>query len=70
MEITRFIERPVEIDDGINYEESDDASAQSNLEFDYITNHPPPSRLDEDGKHICTIIPRQIKDAAIRLGMI
>lgn len=61
---------PVQIDDKIIYEESDDASARSNIEFDYITNHPPPSRLDEDGRHaICVIVPGQIKDAAIRIGM-
>eukprot|EP00986_Skeletonema_menzelii_P021385 scaffold34354_cov148-Skeletonema_menzelii.AAC.1 len=42
---------------------------QSYLESDYIANHPPPLKLDEDGKHVCVIIPRQIKDAAVRIGM-
>mmetsp|Transcript_27492 Transcript_27492/g.43246 ORF Transcript_27492/g.43246 Transcript_27492/m.43246 type:complete len:504 (+) Transcript_27492:31-1542(+) len=59
----------IEIDDAIIGEEIDDASARSYLESDYIINHPPPSRLDEDGRHMCVIIPRQIKDAAVRIGM-
>ena len=61
---------PVKIDDEIIGEESDNVSDQSYLQYDYITNHPPPPReLDEDGKYVCVIIPRQIKDAAVRLGM-
>lgn len=59
----------IQIDDEIIREESDDASARSSLEFDYITNHPPPSRLGDDGRLVCVIIPGQIKDASIRLGM-
>ena len=59
------------IDDEIIGEESNDVSEQSYLQYDYITNHPPPPppELDEDGKYVCVIIPRQIKDAAVRLGM-
>jgi hypothetical protein len=59
------------IDDEIIGEESDNVSEQNYLQYDYITNHPPPPspELDEDGKHVCVIIPRQIKDAAVRLGM-
>lgn len=57
-------------DEMIGEEECDDASAHSYLEFDYITNHPPPpGTLDEEGRHVCVIIPRQIKDAAVRIGM-
>jgi hypothetical protein len=57
-------------DEMIGEEECDDASAHSYLESDYITNHPPPpGTLDEEGRHVCVIIPRQIKDAAVRIGM-
>eukprot|EP00984_Skeletonema_dohrnii_P025000 scaffold14144_cov91-Skeletonema_dohrnii-CCMP3373.AAC.14 len=57
-------------DEMIGEEECDDASAHSYLEFDYITNHPPPpGKLDEEDRHVCVIIPRQIKDAAVRIGM-
>ena len=64
------VETTALIDDEIIGDESDDVSEQSYLQYDYITNHPPPSpELDEDGKYVCVIIPRQIKDAAVRLGM-
>eukprot|EP00985_Skeletonema_marinoi_P030809 scaffold34008_cov135-Skeletonema_marinoi.AAC.7 len=57
-------------DEMIGEEDYDDASAHSYLESDYITNHPPPpGTLDEEGRHVCVIIPRQIKDAAVRIGM-
>ena len=56
-------------DEEIIGEESDDVSEQRYLQNDYITNHPPPSPELEDGKYVCVIIPRQIKDAAVRLGM-
>mmetsp|Transcript_13669 Transcript_13669/g.20478 ORF Transcript_13669/g.20478 Transcript_13669/m.20478 type:complete len:281 (-) Transcript_13669:112-954(-) len=57
-------------DEMIGEEKCDDASAHSYLESDYITNHPPPpGTLDEEGRHVCVIIPRQIKDAAVRIGM-
>lgn len=35
----------------------------------YLFNYPPPMEVDEEGKYVCVIIPRQIKDAAVRLGM-
>mmetsp|Transcript_1740 Transcript_1740/g.3703 ORF Transcript_1740/g.3703 Transcript_1740/m.3703 type:complete len:529 (+) Transcript_1740:73-1659(+) len=57
-------------DEMIGEEDYDAASAHSYLESDYITNHPPPpGTLDEEGRHVCVIVPRQIKDAAVRIGM-
>ena len=57
-------------DEIIGEEKIDNVSDQSYLQYDYITNHPPPPpELDEDGRHVCVIISRQIKDAAVRMGM-
>lgn len=68
------VERNVVVDDEIMGEESDgDASFSSDicLEFNHFANHdtPPPETLDEKGRHVCVVIPRQIRDAAVRLGM-
>eukprot|EP00985_Skeletonema_marinoi_P032339 scaffold39111_cov126-Skeletonema_marinoi.AAC.5 len=60
-----------DIDDTIIIEDdrSSDSSWQSH-EVDYSNLPPPPSEtLDEAGEQLCVIIPRQIKDAAVRIGM-
>lgn len=61
----------VSIADDIICDESGHSSTSSDcIPFGYIANHPPlPGTVVEDGKHVCVIIPRQIKDAAARLGM-
>ena len=60
----------VAIDDEIiGDEESDDTSTDSYLESNHFANHPPTVTVDEDGRYVCVIIPRQIKDAAVRIGM-
>ena len=55
-------------------EEDDDGSRSSEQSNDYEVDYskvppPPPKTLDEEGKQLCVIIPRQIKDAAARIGM-
>ncbi|KAL9183364.1 hypothetical protein ACHAXT_005151 [Thalassiosira profunda] len=35
----------------------------------YYTNYQPPFQEDEDGKVECVIVPRQIEEAAVKLGM-
>jgi len=61
------------IDDTINVEDdrsSDSSCSGQSREVDYSNLPPPPSEtLDEAGEQLCVIIPRQIKDAAVRIGM-
>jgi hypothetical protein len=65
----------VAIEDWIFFEENDDSSTFSEdseeaIKFNYFANHPPPPvAVDEEGRHVCVVIPRQIEDAAVRLGM-
>ena len=54
-----------DIDD--NIDEEDDHS--NDYEVDFSNQPPPPVNFDEEGKQLCVIIPRQIKDAAVRIGM-
>ncbi|KAL7453032.1 hypothetical protein ACHAWC_004726 [Mediolabrus comicus] len=55
-------------EDSIHSENSHDSD--SSFEFNHLSNYPPLSwTVDEEGKLVCVIIPRQIKDAAVRLGM-
>jgi hypothetical protein len=42
--------------------------SEYSADFD-LFNCPPPMKVDEEGKYVCVIIPRQIEDAAVRLGM-
>ena len=61
-----------ELDDDID--EEDDHSSHSSEQshdcgVDYSNQPPPPVHFDEEGKQLCVIIPRQIKDAAVRIGM-
>ena len=41
--------------------------SKHSADFD-LFNYPPPMKVDEEGKYVCVIIPRQIEDAAVRLG--
>jgi hypothetical protein len=54
-------------EDSIHSQNSMDS--EKSFAFNYMSNYPPPMEVDEEGKHVCVIIPRQIKDAAVRLGM-
>lgn len=55
-------------EDSIHSENSHDSDRS--FEFNHLSNYPPLSwTVDEEGKLVCVIIPRQIKDAAVRLGM-
>jgi hypothetical protein len=69
----RLVLQAVAIDDEIIDEESDDdasISSDNYLESNHFANQPPPLvTVDEEGRHVCVVIPRQIKDAAVRLGM-
>lgn len=65
-------------DDTIGEEDEDNSSLSSEqskeveVEVDYSNQPPPPRETvheDEEGKQLCVIIPRQIKDAAVRIGM-
>ena len=61
------------IDDTID-EEDDHSSHSSEQGNDYEVDYsnqspPPPETFDEEGKLLCVIVPRQIKDAAVRIGM-
>ena len=63
-----------EIDDDNIVEEGDHSSHSSEQSHDYEVAYsnqppPPPETLDEEGKQLCVIIPRQIKEAAVRIGM-
>jgi hypothetical protein len=48
---------------------SEESISEKSFAFNYMSNYPPPMEVDEEGKHVCVIIPRHIKDAAVRLGM-
>ncbi len=54
-------------EDSIHSENSMDS--EKSFAINYMSNYPPPMEVDEEGKYVCVIIPRQIKDAAARLGM-
>ena len=54
-------------EDSIHSENSHDSGRSFGI--NHLSNVPPPGAIDEEGKHVCVIIPRQIKDAAVRLGM-
>jgi len=45
------------------------SSGKISLDAEYHQNFCPPFRSDENGKIECTIIPRQIRDAASRCGL-
>ena len=58
-----------EVETGRSFGASRHASGEISLDNDYFQKFCPPFRSDENGKIECTIIPRQIRDAASRCGL-
>ena len=58
-----------EVVPGRSFGASRHASGEISLDIDYYQKLCPPFRFDKNGKIECTIIPRQIQDAASRCGL-